>query len=248
MSKQASQQEISLILLPGMDGIGDLFAPFVQALQANSQYKKIKTIVVNYPTNEVLSYVQLIQLVSAHIPSNQPYILLGESFSGPIAILLAAKADSQLKGIILSCTFARNPRPQLSKLSFMLPTLPINEMIMPFANKFLMANFSDENVAKMLFTAIQKVSPNVMRARLDAVINVDYTESLQKIKVPILYLQGKSDYLVPSSAGKYIVEQVKNVELIALNAPHLLLQIAAKEAAEKVQSFIKKITLEALTN
>jgi pimeloyl-[acyl-carrier protein] methyl ester esterase len=125
----------------------------------------------------------------------------------------------------------------------MLPTLPINAVTMPVANKFLMANYTDETIAKMLFSAIQKVSPNVMRARLDAVIGVDYTSYLQKINVPILYLQGKSDYLVPNSAGKYIVEQAKNAELIALNAPHLLLQIAADEAAEKVQSFIAKITL-----
>jgi pimeloyl-ACP methyl ester carboxylesterase len=245
MSVKISRQEISLILLPGMDGTGDLFAPFIQALQANAN---IKTVVVRYPPNTVLSYAELTRLASAHIPPNQPYVLLGESFSGPIAIALAAKSSQYLKGLILSCTFARNPRAHLSKLlfkrlGFMLPTLPINAVTMPVANTFLMANYTDETIAKMLFSAIQKVSPNVMRARLDAVIGVDYTSYLQKINVPILYLQGKSDYLVPNSAGKYIVEQAKNAELIALNAPHLLLQIAADEAAEKVQSFIAKITL-----
>jgi pimeloyl-[acyl-carrier protein] methyl ester esterase len=231
---------INLVLLPGMDGTGELFAPFVQALQANLQAKNIKIIVVSYPSNQVLSYAQLTELASAYIPQDEEYILLGESFSGPIAIMLAARADNQLKGLILSCTFARNPRPQLSKLSFMLPAMPINNMIMQLAKRFLMANFNNENIAKILFATIQKVSPNVMRARLDAIIGADYTESLQKIKVPILYLQGKSDCLVPPSAGRYITEQAKNVELKEMHAPHLLLQIVPNEATEIVHAFIAK--------
>ena len=240
MTEKISRQEISLILLPGMDGTGELFTPFIQALQANAKYVNIKTVVVSYPPNEILNYAQLTKLASAHILKNQPYILLGESFSGPIAIALATEAGSQLKGLILTSTFSRNPRPQLSKLSFMLPTLPINALTIPIVNKFLMANFSNENVAKLLLSSIQKVSPTVLRARLDAVISVDYTEKLRNINVPILVLQGKSDYLVPSAAGKYIAEQAKNVELIALDTPHLLLQIAPNEAAVTALAFIEK--------
>ena len=239
--------EITLILLPGMDGTGELFAPFVQALQVNSRYKNIKTIVVSYPPNEALNYAQLTKLASAYIPPNKPYILLGESFSGPIAIALAAKADSHLKGIILSCSFARNPKSSLSRLlpvlNFMLPTMPtmpINKLTMPVVKHFLMANVNNEMVVKILFVATQKVLPTVMRARLIAVINVDYTENLAKINVPILYLQAKNDCLVPASAGKYIAENAKNVELVTLNAPHLLLQIVPNEAAKKIQTFIEK--------
>lgn len=237
------KQEIALILLPGMDGTGELFAPFVQALRANSKCQNINTIVVCYPPNEILSYAQLIKLASAHIPPNQPYMLLGESFSGPIAIALAEQidqADSQLKGLILSCTFARNPRLQLSKLSFIVPTFPIGSFVFSIMCKLMMAKFNNPTIRQRLFDAVTAVAPKVMRARLDAVIGVDYTEILRNLNLPILYLQGKSDYLVPSTAGQYIVGQAKNVELVELNAPHLLLQIVSNEAAEIVQGFIEK--------
>ena len=236
---------INLILLPGMDGTGELFAPFIHALQDYQKDVTINTIVVRYPPNEPLNYEQLTQLASTYIPKNQPYILLGESFSGPIAIALAAivaSANQHLKGLILSSTFARNPRPNLSKLNFMLPTLSINAITIPLAKPFLMANFIDEKVKKLLYQAVPKVSPKVMRARLDAVIGLDYTQSLKQINVPILYLQSTNDYLVPASAGKYILKEAKNVELIKLNAPHLLLQIAPHASAEKVKSFIAKLT------
>ena len=231
-----SNPPITLILLPGMDGTGELFEPLIQALNPN-----IKTIVVSYPKTEVLSYAELSKLASAHIPPNQPYMLLGESFSGPIAIALAEQAGQQLKGLILSCTFARNPRPQLSKLSFILPTLPISQLSFSLMCKLLMENFNKPTIRQRLYDVVTAVAPKVMRARLDAVIGVNYTESLQKINVPILYFQGKSDYLVPSTAGKYIVEQAKNVQLVELNAPHLLLQFAPNEAAEHLQIFIQKI-------
>jgi pimeloyl-ACP methyl ester carboxylesterase len=230
-----SNAPITLILLPGMDGTGELFEPFVQALNPN-----IKTKVVSYPKTEVLSYAELIKLASTYIPPNQPYILLGESFSGPIAIALAAQADSQLKGLILSCTFARNPRLQLSKLSFLVPTFPINKLSFSLMSKLLMAKFNNTKIRQRLFDAVTSVASKVIRARLDAVIGVDYTEMLGNLNLPILYLQGKNDYLVPSTAGRYITEQAKNVELIELNAPHLLLQLAPIEAAACVQAFIAK--------
>lgn len=230
-----TSQVINLILLPGMDGTGELFAPFIRALSQN-----INTIVVSYPSDEILSYAQLTKLASAQIPPNQSYMLLGESFSGPIAIALAAEASSQLKGLILSCTFARNPRLQLSNLSFLVPTLPINQLSFAFMSKLTMAKFKNLAIRQSLFDAVIAVAPKVMRARLDAVIGADYTEKLRNLNLPILYLRGKYDYLVPASAGQYIMEQAKNASLIELNAPHLLLQIAPTEAAKSVQDFIEK--------
>lgn len=225
---------ITLILLPGMDGTGDLFVPFIQALNPN-----IQTIVVSYPNSVIMSYEELSVLVSEFIPIDRPYMLLAESFSGPIAISLAANASYQLKGLILSSTFAKNPRPKLSKLSFLLPTLPINKTSFLLLHKLLMAGFSNKNISQCLFDAVSMVSPKTMRARLDAVIHVDKSSALASINVPILYLQGRYDYLVPAAAAQFIFKAAKNVALVELEAPHLLLQIAPKQAAEKVQAFIE---------
>ncbi|NOS97927.1 MAG: alpha/beta hydrolase [Methylotenera sp.] len=226
---------ITLVLLPGMDGTGDLFAPLVNALPST-----VKTVIVRYPTEKIMSYGELTTYALAYIPKNSPYILLGESFSGPIAISLAAQADYQLKGLILACTFASNPRPLLSKLSFLVPAMPINKWLFPSACKVLMGKFYDNNVRSLLAATLSKVPPKTMRARLDSVINVDYSEKLKNIQAPILYLQARHDYLVPASAAKLIQQCAKNVELFTLEAPHLLLQVAAKEAALHIQTFIKK--------
>lgn len=232
---------VTLILLPGMDGTGELFESFIATLNP-----QIKTVVIRYPKTGCLSYEALTvlanaQIKNAQIPKDAPYIILGESFSGPIAIALAVNATEQLKGLILSCTFASNPRPMLSKFSFFLPEIPINKFWLNITSKFLMNGFSNEKVYQLLQKTLPTVSPITMRSRLEAVINVDYSAKLTNIKTPILYLRGRRDHLVPASASELIFKLAKNVTLIELDSPHLLLQVTPEEAAVSVQAFIEKV-------
>lgn len=231
-----NESALTLVLLPGMDGTGELFANLIAELP-----ESVKTVVVRYPTSTVLNYEELTALADLQIPKNTPYVLLGESFAGPIAIALASQAAAQLKGVILSCTFAVNPRPLLSKWSFLVPAVTITERLLNFSNKLLMSSFSNEQVENQLKAVLPKVSPETMRARLDAVIGVNYVAELAKISVPILYLKGKQDHLVPASASKIIAKYAKNVSLVELDAPHLLLQTLAKEAAEIISNFVVKM-------
>jgi pimeloyl-ACP methyl ester carboxylesterase len=231
-----NESALMLVLLPGMDGTGELFENLLAEL-----LPEIKTVVVRYPTASVLNYEELTALADMQIPKNFPYVLLGESFSGPIAIALAASANEQLKGVILCCTFAINPRPLLSKWSFLVPAISITDKLLSVTSKLLMSSFNNDKVYEQLKAVLPKVSPETMRARLDAVIGVNYLAELAKINVPILYLKGKQDHLVPSSASKTIVKFAKNVSLVELDAPHLLLQIAAKKAASAISGFLQKL-------
>ncbi|MGH3626194.1 MAG: hypothetical protein ACRDRL_01935, partial [Sciscionella sp.] len=67
-----------------MDGTGDLFAPLIDALGDN-----IPCSVVRYP-DESLDYAGHEAIARAALPANGPYVILGESFSGPIAVSIAA--------------------------------------------------------------------------------------------------------------------------------------------------------------
>jgi pimeloyl-ACP methyl ester carboxylesterase len=227
---------LMLVLLPGMDGTGELFENLLAELPPNQ-----KTVVVRYPTSTVLNYEELTALADMQIPKNTPYFLLGESFSGPIAIALAASANEQLKGVILCCTFAINPRPLLSNWSFLVPAITITDKLLCVTSNLMMSSFKDCKVYEQLKATLPRVSPETMRARLEAVIGVNYLVELAKINVPILYLKGKKDHLVPSAASKTIVKYAKNVSLVELDAPHLLLQIAAKKAASEISGFMQKV-------
>jgi hypothetical protein len=102
---------VALVLLPGLDGTGLLFEDFVAALGSD-----VDVVVARYPTDRPLDYANLEQIARSFIPPNIPFVLLGESFSGPIALSIAASSPPGLLGVIMCCSFARNPYPCLLPL------------------------------------------------------------------------------------------------------------------------------------
>lgn len=79
---------VMLVLLPGMDGTGTLFDPLLAVLPKTCQIKVIK-----YPTDASLTYEELERYVIERLPiGRSPLIVIAESFSGPIALRLAARA------------------------------------------------------------------------------------------------------------------------------------------------------------
>lgn len=231
---------MNLILLPGLDGTGDLFAPLLAHLNPN-----INSIVVAYPNNGAQDYASLTSFALAKIPQNAPFVVLGESFSGPVAIEIASQ-NVHCKGLILAASFARNPKPNLSKLSFLLHYLPPNNAMflsigMPFIKQLVMQNIQDVNLHNSLQAALGKASSQTIKARLSQVISVDVTQKLSQIRLPILYLQAQHDRLVPPSAFALIAQFAPQTVLKSLHAPHLMLQIAHAEAAIEIEQFISQL-------
>jgi pimeloyl-ACP methyl ester carboxylesterase len=216
-----------------MDGTGSLFADFVTSLT-----KPVKPVVVAYPTDDVLNYVQLEAYARERLPTSEPFVLLGESFSGPLAISIAAKAPPNLIGLILCCSFARNPRPALAGLrpfTTLMPGLKSAALV----SAILLGRYSTPALRHQLNAALAQVSSKVMQARLRAVIDIDMTHSLKQVCVPILYLRAADDRLVPQSASALISSIVPKTRVVSVEGPHMLLQAAASATANIVGDFIE---------
>jgi pimeloyl-ACP methyl ester carboxylesterase len=57
--------------------------------------------------------------VKWEVPAGEDYVLLAESFSGPVAIEIAAIHPTNLKALVLSATFVFKPSLFPSSLSFL---------------------------------------------------------------------------------------------------------------------------------
>src|SRR6476646_5995820 len=93
-----------LVLLPGLDGTGNLFAEFIAVLPSGFQ-----VITARYPTTGSLSYSQLAPLVRHATPTSDPFVLVAESFSTPLAIQIAAEDLPNMKALVLCAGFATSP-------------------------------------------------------------------------------------------------------------------------------------------
>jgi pimeloyl-ACP methyl ester carboxylesterase len=216
-----------------LDGTGNLFAPFLDAFRRGAR-------VVRYPASAALGYADLTAFARAALPLDERYVLLGESFSGPIAIALAAEAPPQLAGVILCCTFASNPRPGLGRLGRFIPYLPARPPLR-IVEALLCGRFATVRLRAALAETLVQVSPAILRARLSAVVSVDVVKQLQSVRVPLLYLKASEDRLVPAIASAQVASGAPHVRVVELVAPHFLLQTVPQEAAVAIMQFMEEV-------
>jgi pimeloyl-[acyl-carrier protein] methyl ester esterase len=229
--------KIGLVLLPGLDGTGLLFADFVAALGP-----EFDPIVVRYPPDIPLGYAELEPIARQFLPSAGSFILLGESFGGPLAISMAASAPPGLAGLVLCCSFASNPRPYLGTLKFLTPYLPVRGAPRSVFAHHFMGRFASRELASKLAEAATHVSADVFRYRIGVVCRIDFSEKLRQVRVPILYLRASVDRIVPRGASKRIKKLVPSTKIVDIDGPHYLLQNCPKAAVRAVSQFAREVT------
>ena len=225
-----------LVLLPGLGGTSELFEPFVAALGS-----AVATKIIRYPGDGALGYDALAALVRAALPVGEPYVLLGESFSGPIAISLAAEGGAQLRGLVLCCSFARNPRPSLGPLRVLLPLAPIVPRPLGLLSRLLMGRLVTDTLRRSLAQALRQLAARALKARLRAVLSIDVSAELSRVAVPVLYLHATEDRVVPDAALRHIRRIRPEARVVSIPAPHFLLQTRPGEAARAVLGFIRGV-------
>ncbi|MFI5073242.1 MAG: alpha/beta fold hydrolase [Terriglobales bacterium] len=228
----------TIVLLPGLDGTGALFEPVIAALSRTYNIYSAR-----YPADRFLSYTELLACVNDIIPSD-PFILVGESFSSPLAVKFAACHPTNLVGLIICAGFVTNP---LRKWSFgirvlanpLLLRIPLPDMVM---EKFIVGRRAPAALKVAVRRALSLVHPNVLAQRIHAVLECDTREALKRIKVPIMYIQGENDRLVQAECFQEIQGLRPDTVLASISAPHLVLQREPQKAAAVISKFIDSLS------
>jgi len=228
-----NDKSITLIMLPGLDGTGRLFTPLLRELPG-----WVKPTVISYPVDRELSYSQLASYVRQSISKNSRVVLLAESFSGPVAIALAA-GHKEIAGLILCSTFSSSPRPFLVMFFSMLPLFSIMGSRLPdrLIRAALLGLDSTNELIAEFRSAVRSVKPSVLSHRFKEIAGVNVSSLLGKIDVPVCMIRGKSDMLVPDGA----LHAPEGAELHILEGSHLLLQTRANESARIISRFLEKL-------
>ncbi len=226
----------SLVLLPGLDGTGKLFAQFVQALGP-----AIEPQIVRYPVDQPLGYGELELLVRAALPAERRYVLLGESFSGPIAIRIGADPPPGLIGIILCVTFAKNPYPFLAWARPLAARLPVKSLPRWFRAPFMWGAASPTRAPAKVDRATAAVDEAVLRHRIAALLAVDETAALARIELPILLLRATDDHVIRYAAARHMLRTQPRAQHVAIDGPHLLLQTRPEECVAAVTRFVRSL-------
>jgi pimeloyl-ACP methyl ester carboxylesterase len=231
----------TLVLLPGMDGTGDLFEPLLAAIG-----DVFPTLILRYPTAVQLDYQALAELVRQSLPDDRPYIILAESFSGPIAIKLGAQSPRGMLGLILCASFVSSPRPELARFVGLLRAIPIRLAADLMGPRMLMGRFQTPVLRRLFREALAKVSPPVLRARARAASLVDVSSEFKATQLPALYLQASEDNVIPKSAAERFARLAVRGRVVTVAGPHFLLQCASAESARAIREFIDTVRADSI--
>lgn len=217
---------MKIVLLPGLDGTGNLFEPFVNALP-----KTIETQVISYETDIKQSYKELVEFVATKLP-NEEFILVAESFSGPIAYEIALLKPDFLKSLILVATFLENPHPVLLNLLNFLPSSLILSMPIPnsLIKVFFLGSSAKKETIDLFIRSIKRVSPNVISFRLREILQLQKSNKPCDIKT--IYIQATNDSLVPDRCFEAVQKVFQSINVKRVVGPHFILQANPQPCAE----------------
>lgn len=225
-----------ILMLPGMDGTGTLFQPLLTQLK--QQDPSINATVVTYPAEPLLDYQALIQFVRTQLPKDIPFVLLGESFSGPIAYAIAANPPPNLRGVIFAATFIKPPRPRLASLAAQLPWRSLKKFKAPvfLTRKYLLGKNASTDLINQFWQIVDTLPPELIAFRLEQIAKLQLPE--KPLTLPALYLGGNDDILVPNHNIEPFKHHCKNLTVKCIDGPHFLLQANPNQAAVIIKGFV----------
>ena len=220
------------VLLPGLDGTGELFAPLLDALGEN-----VTTSVVRYGAE--LTFDEYVESAGKALP--EQCVLIAESFSGPVALAVAARHPGKIRCLVLCATFAVSPfRALLGGVRFVPARLFRPNLLLPaIVNHFC---FSGDSISlrPSPVAVVSTVPPAIMRARLACLGAIDVRPMLPRVNTRVLYLRASNDRVVSSRLSRELTLQLPNVTVTEIDGPHLLLQTRPRECASAINEFITR--------
>jgi pimeloyl-[acyl-carrier protein] methyl ester esterase len=212
------RRELEIVLLPGLDGSGQFFGKAEDYFKA---YGRVR--ILNYPNTGEQSYEHLADLMLAQLPESAPFIVVAESFSGPLAIELAARNIAGLRGLLLVASFVTKPLGPLSALAARFVKM-VQFMPIPSAGliRWVLLGADQSSQAPTLRAFLLGYNRRTLIARATAALTCDVGDKLCQIDIPISALVAMQDRLITS--GTAIWGKFTSVSVFEIDGPHFLLQ------------------------
>jgi pimeloyl-ACP methyl ester carboxylesterase len=216
-----------------MDGTDAFFRPFVAQCPPTVNVQAFE-----YERLDAPSYEALCDHVAAALPDDDLF-LLGWSFSGPLALKLAARGIRRLRGIILVTSFVWRPVRFLPP-GFSVFARPSLFTLYPMASmgQALLQGYSTPELRALQAEAFAKTTPRSLATRVRMLLEVDVRSELRSCPVPILYLRAQHDRVIHRRHGQMIVAEAPRATLVDLPGPHLCLATHPADAWRAIEPFV----------
>lgn len=226
---------LRLVLLPGLNGDGELFAPLLAELPAS-----LHPLILPLPGTGAQDHASLARALRPQLEAlDGPFMVLGESFSGALAHRLCNELDHAPLGLILASSFLQRPRtllPPAALLGSLRGLLLEPWLIKAFC---LGAGAAPELVA-LVGRQVAQLPTALLNARLEVLRSMRPPQL--KLALPTLQLAARQDRLVSGAASRGTAHYCSDLQRIELDGPHFLLQREPRACAQAIAAFAVRLT------
>lgn len=191
----AERPERAILCIPGMAASGLSFAR-LRPLASRYDFHLLSGPVDSYPGGSRRPFADA---VASLLDRFDRPVLLGTSFGSMVAIDVAARHQSLLRGLVLPTAFARNHAfpPFLRPVEKLLPRLQwLAKAVAPLSSRIVGGLRLDADAAEELAREAAEMSAKERRRRLEEVFESDLRGLLPTIDLPSLVIHGERDRLV----------------------------------------------------
>jgi pimeloyl-[acyl-carrier protein] methyl ester esterase len=223
-----AKKPATLVLLPGLDGTDVFFRPLLAALP-----EWVAPMVVQFPTAGANQYPDLLRLIRCALENTSDCYVLGWSFAGPLALMLAAAEPNKVRGVILASTFVRPPR----RIFALLRWAAVTPMVwMVRAGKRLPVWLFRDSADKT--ETWKRVGTGMIAARIRTLLNVDARALLRDCPRRVLCIAGSHDGIVPHHNVEEIVRLQPSAAVRLIAGNHFAIYTNPTAAAEAITEFM----------
>ena len=218
--------DATILILPGLDGTDLMLGRFARLCSEHQP-----TIVGTLPDDTILEYSGLADHFSAIVRELSACHIVAESFSGPIAILLATRYPEIVTRLTLVASFATSPVPRIASY---LPWSVIFRLPMPslIARFFFVGDH--KSLIPNLRLAIRQNTTSILCHRLALVQNVDVSLEYSELNCRLSYLRPTNDRLVPHACVDRMLELNPVTTVHDIDGPHLILETHPEHAWQQI--------------
>ena len=224
--------------LPGLHGTEALYQSLRDRLPEG-----VVAEFVNLPSKGKQDYQTLADHLNRELPKTSDgskRLLIAESFSGPLAIRLAAMRHEDVAGIVLAASFCDAP------LNLGIALLPLRPLFMvkpprTALRHFLIGNDASEAELTELQDVVQSTPSATLSKRIRTILELTEDDNPDVPETPILILQADKDNLVPWEAQSKLEANYPGATIHWVESPHLILQRCPDECIQHIAEFAEGI-------
>lgn len=234
MGNGAPNQPVHLVLLPGMDGTEVLFGPLLRSLP-----DWLHPTVVTYAIEGRNGYEDLLPKVLAAIDALPECVVLGWSFSGPLALRAANQRRGRVRAVILCATFVRAPLAWMRPWRALLQTPIVGTMRFLRRLPLWLGRPPNDPLRRDKAILWQRVPARTLAARARAIAAVDAREDLRGCVQPTLYLAASDDTVVPPANLDEVRRERPAVQVATIVGNHFALYANPMAATQAIERFVR---------